>query len=245
MFAFIIDSIFAIQFFIYERPYILSFPKDFWSTVSIEWLLLQSTLVYTYLRFIGYRNYYKQILALLWLLCVLAIYIAFLQLELFACFMFVAEFTIVIFFYTLFLHLQVATKILITRKEPYNRKNAIVLLSLVIFAAWAGWARFADKDGGLLFTELYKRIAYNAFSDLTFFAGTILRTNFTVHLLIGLFLLFLTLFLFFMTNVYFFLNITRRDAAKQSAMKVATGRGYYEQTAEEVQKMIKHNHWDH
>lgn len=155
--------------------------------------------------------------------------------------MFVAEFTIIIFFYTLFLHLRVSTANQCVRVEPYSTKVALVIVILLIVAAALGWARFADKEIPILFSDLYSRMGYVAFSDLTFFAATILRTNFVIHIVVGLLLLFLTLFLFFATNIYYFLNITRRDAAKQSAAKLASQRGYYEQTAEEVQKVIYNN----
>lgn len=227
----------VIQFFL-QRPYLLTLPKDFWSMVSLEWMALQGIFLYTYSRFIGYKNYYKQILSLLWLLMVMAVYLAFLQLELFACFMFLAEFTIIIFFYTLFLHLRIAATNQGARINPYTNQTIIFLIILLCVATYCGWSKFRDLEASPVFTDLYRRTSYIIFSDLSFFATTLLRTNYTVHLIVGILLLFLTLFLFFVTNIYYFLNITRRDAARQTASKLSCQRGYYEQTAEEVQKII-------
>lgn len=156
--------------------------------------------------------------------------------------MFVAEFTIVIFFYALFLHLRVSTAQSDTANEAVGyRTHAPAAWGLVLLAALGG-SRLSDGEVGLMFAELYNRASYVAFSDLTFFAATVMRTNPMVHYMVGLLLLFLTLFLFFTVNVYYLLNITRRDASKLSASKLATGRGYYEQTAEEVQKVISNSH---
>ena len=178
----------------------------------------------------------------MWVLCVLSVYLAFMQLELFACFMFVAEFTIVIFFYALFLHLRISTSLADSKSESSSPSTVAALVIVLVATCLFGLSQLNEGSAGLLFAELYKRVNYVAFSDLTFFAATILRTNFLIHFLVGLLLLFLTLFLFFVTNVYYFLNITRRDAARLSASKLATGRGYYEQTAEEVQKVISTTH---
>ena len=178
----------------------------------------------------------------MWVLCVLSVYLAFMQIELFACFMFVAEFTIVIFFYALFLHLRISTSLADTKSESRSTHSLAAVLIALTTACLLGLTQFGEGSNGLLFAELYKRVNYVAFSDLTFFAATVLRTNFLIHFLVGLLLLFLTLFLFFVTNVYYFLNITRRDASRLSASKLATSRGYYEQTAEEVQKVISNSH---
>lgn len=178
----------------------------------------------------------------MWVLCVLSVYLAFMQIELFACFMFVAEFTIVIFFYALFLHLRISTSLASTKNESSPPSTIAAVFTVLTITCLLGFSQLSEGSEGLLFAELYKRVNYVAFSDLTFFASTILRTNFLIHFLVGLLLLFLTLFLFFVTNIYYFLNITRRDAARLSASKLATGRGYYEQTAEEVQKVIANTH---
>lgn len=238
MFSFSFEFISSVLNFFYARPYLLTLPKDFWSTVSFEWLALQTVLAYTYFRFVTYKNYFKQILALMWVLCVLAIYFAFLQLELFACFMFLAEFTIVMFFYTLFLHLKISVANQEARVDPYGNSTVILLVIILLIAIVSGWARFGDKEGSMVLHNAYKRFSYMIFNDLSFFSQTLLRTNYLIHFLVGIILLFLTLFLFFLTNVYYFLNITRRDVSRQAASKLASQRGYYEQTAEEVQKII-------
>lgn len=165
------------------------------------------------------------------------------QLELFACFMFVAEFTIVIFFYTLFLHLRVSVSV----TESSNKSiETTKILILVIFAIVIGYgaSNLITTNTSIVFTDLYIKISYIALNDLAFFASTIMRTNFIVHFIVGLILLFLTIFLFFTTNVYYFMNITRRDSAKLAASKLSTQRGYYEQTAEEVQKIISKSRED-
>lgn len=239
MYAWTIQTGIDVYFFLIERPHLLNLPKNFWSSVALEWLVAQSLIAYSYFRFVSYKSYYKQVIAMLWIISALALYLALLQLELFACFMFVAEFTVVIFFYTLFLHLKVSID---DDKGRHWHSNTPLVSAIVLgflAAVWNGSTRFINAEVSLAFSELYKRISYASPNDLPFFASTILRTNLSIHLIVGLILLFLTLFLFFTVNVYYFLNISKRDAHRQSVAKLATERGYYDQTAEEVQKIIK------
>lgn len=240
MFTYVQDAVLYALTTYTLNPSSRALPRDFWGTIALEWLVIQTLFLYTFNKLISHKNYFRQILALMWLLCVLSVYIAFMQIELFACFMFVAEFTIVIFFYALFLHLRVSTVQSDTTNESAGYR-APAALFLVFFATWGG-SRLADGEISLVFAELYNRASYVALSDLTFFASTVMRTNLVIHYMVGLLLLFLTLFLFFTVNVYYFLNITRREAARTSTSKLAAGRGYYEQTAEEVQKVISTSH---
>ena len=156
------------------------------------------------------------------------------------CFMFVAEFTIVIFFYTLFLHLRVSVSITDTNNSTIETTKLLIWIILAITIGY-GSSNIVTANVSALFADLYIRVNYVAFNDLAFFASTIMRTNFIVHFIVGLILLFLTIFLFFTTNIYYFMNITRRDSAKLAASKLTTQRGYYEQTAEEVQKIISNS----
>jgi hypothetical protein len=56
---------------------------------------------------------------------------------------------------------------------------------------------------------------------------------------VGLILTLLTIFLFIGINTYFVMTLTRRTILNQNTQKLATKRGYYEQTAEEVQKVLR------
>lgn len=177
-------------------------------------------------------------LQLLFLIILLACYVSLLQLELFACFMFIAEFTIVIFFYTLFLHLKIAINQRELNQTPTTVTAKIIGILLLTAVTLTGFRAFYGLDINLLFLDVYSKSFNFALSDLNFFFYTVTRNNITLHFLVALLLLFLTIFLFLSVNIYYFLNITKQDAFNSRTNKLTSARGYYEQTAESVQKIL-------
>lgn len=209
-----------------------------WDKFYIEWFLLQTVITYTFIRMVITKNYFKQLTQLLLLLIFLGCYISLMQLELFACFMFIAEFTIVIFFYTMFLHLKISVNQRETQKTLLGSAPATVLLLLLWSVLLSNVRSFFGLELNLVFIDVYSKTINFALNDLNFFFYTITRNNLSVHFLIGLLLLFLTIFLFLAVNVYYFLNISKKDAHTASTNKLAVVKGYYEQTAEFVQKIL-------
>lgn len=194
--------------------------------------------IYTFTRLVGSKNYFKQLLQLLFLITILALYVSLMQLELFACFMFIAEFTIVIFFYTLFLHLKVAVTQRETSGVSTGSAGKLIVGLLALIGVFLNPRAYYGSDISLVFLDVYAKSLNFALSDINFFFYTVTRNNVALHFLVGLLLLFLTIFLFMSVNVYYFLNISKQDAFVKTNNKLATARGYYEQTAESVQKVL-------
>ena len=212
-----------------------------WERFQIEWFVIQIITVYTFIRFVSASNYFKQLLHLLFLIILLACYVSLMQLELFACFMFIAEFTIVIFFYTLFLHLKIAINQRELNQAPATITAKLIGILLLTIITLIGFRAFYGSDVSLLFLDIYSKSFNFTLSDLNFFFYTITRNNITLHFLVGLLLLFLTIFLFLSINIYYFLNISKQDAFSSTNNKLASARGYYEQTAESVQKILNNS----
>lgn len=80
-----------------------------WVNVFIEILALQVLLLFFTIQLLKAINHFRQLILLLLLIITLCIYLSVMQLEFFACFMFLAEFTVLFFFYVLFLHLRTLT----------------------------------------------------------------------------------------------------------------------------------------
>lgn len=209
-----------------------------WERFQFEWFIIQTISIYTFIRFINSNNYFKQLLQLLSLIILLACYISLLQLELFACFMFIAEFTIVIFFYTLFLHLKIAISQRELNQTPATVTAKLIGFLLLIVVILIGFRAFYGLDINLLFLDVYSKSFNFALNDLNFFFYTVTRNNVTLHFLVAILLLFLTIFLFLSVNIYYFLNISKQDAFSSNTNKLTAARGYYEQTAESVQKIL-------
>lgn len=213
-----------------------------WGNLWIEWLALQTLIGYSVYRIYITINPLRQIMAIMWFVVLLCLYLGLWQFELFACFLFLGEFTIMIFFYCLFLHLKTA----ITSSTGANKIPTTALLVLVfallLFAVFSGRTLHstigADISQSVL--NLYPMALDFSLGDLTFLFYFFVSANLSVHALIGLTLFILTLFLFIVVLLYTSINLNRRAAFRITSNKLFTTKGYYEQSAFSSQKFFSH-----
>lgn len=231
MFSFFLSKLILVSHF--NSPKTL---LSIWDNLNLEIFLIQIILIYVLYRLISNKNYLKQILSLCLLLTISSVYLTLYQLELFSCFLFLAEFTIIIFFYSLFLHLQVSSKINTNHEGQINFFNLFFILTFfsIPMSMPTGTVSFP-------FVDYYEKAHYSIANDLGFFFYSIFRANYFIHIIVGLLLFFLTIYLFYTVNVYYALNLTRQNVFMKNSSKLSVYRGYYEQTAEEVQKILTNN----
>lgn len=209
-----------------------------WSQVWVEWVLIQAVLLYTLHKIYSTVNYLKQVLAMMWFVVATSMYLGLWQLELFACFLFLGEFTILIFFYCLFLHLRASTS------QGFNTTSygsfiIVSSISCLVIIAWGWkWGFLADtaSDVSILYIDVYRRISDFVLNDVVALYYFFIKANPSIHLIIGLTLFLLTLCLFLVVSLYAGLNIARRNAYKNIGFKLVTAKGYYEQSAVFSQK---------
>lgn len=175
---------------------------------------------------------------MMWLVVVICLYLGLWQLELFSCFLFLGEFTILIFFYCLFLHLRASTSQ--GTVSGSHSVASVTALGLGLFSAlWVMvWSFSAETnaDISILYIDMYRRVSDFVLNDLVALYYFFVHANLTIHSLIGLMLFLLTLCLFLVVSLYAGLNIARRQAYKNAPSRLATPKGYYEQTAMFSQK---------
>ena len=175
---------------------------------------------------------------MMWFVVIICLYLGLWQLELFACFLFLGEFTILIFFYCLFLHLRASTS-QGTVTGSYGLSTTATAGLLAGGSVWASiWCFSADMapDLTILYIDLYRRLADFVLNDLVALYYFFVHSNLAIHSIIGLMLFLLTLCLFLVVSLYAGLNIARRQAYKSAPSRLFTTKGYYEQTAMFSQK---------
>ncbi len=77
-----------------------------WSNVWVEWIALQVLIIYSCVKLYSSYSYLRQVLTVMCFVILTCLYLSVWQLELFSCFLFLGEFTILIFIYCLYLHLR-------------------------------------------------------------------------------------------------------------------------------------------
>lgn len=194
--------------------------------------------MYAVIRLYSSVNYLRQVLAMMWLVVVICLYLSLWQLELFSCFLFLGEFTILIFFYCLFLHLRASAS---QGTVAGSYKLTTVSLFGLLFGSFlwlALWCFNADAVGGssILYIDLYRRASDFILNDLVSLYYFFVHSNVAIHSIIGLMLFLLTLCLFLVVSLYAGLNVARKQAYKGTQSRLFTTRGYYEQTAMFSQK---------
>lgn len=208
-----------------------------WNFYQIEWFIIQVISTFLLYRLFYTTNHYKQLMLLILILLIICICISILQLELFAAFLFLAEFAVIIFFYTLLLHLRSA----LWQRVDTNQSNLFILIIvsvLIIFSINFTHINIILIAPYLLFINVYKYLTMIFSTDLLFFWVYFVKYYLFIHLIVGLILFFLTLFLFSLINLYFSMNLKRQNYFQTSEQKLYTQKGYFEQTALIVQKII-------
>lgn len=209
-----------------------------WGGLHLEVLVISTVLLFLVWRLVHSANHFRQLILLLLLITLLCVYLAYYQLELLACFMFLAEFTVLFFFYVLFLHLRVLTW------QPVREvlsTNGFFLL-LMMGAALMAFFGFTYHTGVIniypVVLNVYKLGSLSLVSDMVFMWGVFFKHYVFLHLCVGIILLFLTLFIFTAVSVYCYINLTGATVDTTVGSKLNTHRGLTEQTGELSQKAM-------
>jgi hypothetical protein len=180
---------------------------------------------------------------MMWFVVTICLYLGLWQLELFSCFLFLGEFTILIFYYCLFLHLRASTS-QGTVTGSYSLLAVTALVFSTLLAFWllgVGYLAVTGNDLTILYIDLYRRVSDFVLNDLVALYYFFIHANLAMHTLIGLILFVLTIYLFLVVSLYAGLNIARRQAYKSVNSKLFTTKGYYEQTAMFSQKYFSND----
>ena len=139
----------------------------------------------------------------------MSVYIAFMQYELFACFLFISEFIILLFFYVLFLNLNLKIKLFNTSYNMLFNFNILIIIALTLILYYS-----FIKTNFFLFNmnELYLNF-YNIFklnndlivNDLVFFYHMLFHYNVVLFLLVAFILVIMTFVLLYFTLIYHFI----------------------------------------
>ena len=211
---------------------------NLWSNIYLEWLFLQIIIIYTIIRLFGTEQYFKQLITLLILIVLMCVYASILQYELFACFMFLGEFTIIIFFYCLFLHLKINVQQSINpTKNPLTLLLVLGLVVCSVFLINSKNVLFHLDDLYLIWPDLYKVTGFFLLNDLIFFFYFFTKYHSFLYILIGIFLLIMTMVLLYFINIYCMVLFRKTDAYKSLDSKLNLAKGMYDQTSHSIQKI--------
>lgn len=159
------------------------------------------------------------LISLLYFLILVSIYLSVMQLEMFACFLFLSEFVIIVFFYCLFLHLNYTNKPLIWN----NLTNTTFLSTIIFFVIITVWyfnkgvlLLYNLNDLYLVFVDIYDIYNNYYMNDLVFFFHFFFHYNTILFFFIGLFLLIMTMVLLYTVWLYVALYLTRKAALKNN-----------------------------
>lgn len=213
-----------------------------WGNIWVEWVVLQVLLIYSCVKLYNSYSYLRQVLTVMCFVILTCLYLSVWQLELFGCFLFLGEFTILIFIYCLYLHLRASVS---RTNLSDSNGNILSILALTAVTLMIGFSSMnlilASEISSLnLFIDLYKRVDDFSLNDLVALYYFFTAGNITIHAIIGLMLFFLTLFLFSTVTAYTSLHTSRLNAFRSVSMKLNTPRGYYEQAGKYSQKYFNH-----
>ena len=210
-----------------------------WSNIWLEWIIIQILIIYSCIRLFSTEQYFKQLLNLINVIILMSIYLSLLQFELFACFMFLGEFTIIIFFYCLFLHLKINIQQQInTSKNEYIIWNLSLVIIVVYFLINENNILFNIEDLYLVWPDLYKSYSIFLLNDLIFFFYFFIKYHTFLYILIGVFLLVMTLVLLYFINLYCLISLNKNDIHHSTTSKLNIKKNLYEQTSKLVQKIF-------
>lgn len=197
-------------------------------------------MLYSVFRLYGTANYLRQVLAMMWFVIVACLYLSLWQLELFSCFLFLGEFTILIFFYCLFLHLKASIAQQTSSHGTIGGQYVTISL-LLITALWATTKPYAInfRENSIAYAlDLYNSSADFSLNDLASLFFYFTTANLTLHALIGVILFIITLLLFTTVTLYVSTSIARKTIYGNAHSKLFVPRGYYEQTSQTSQKFF-------
>jgi hypothetical protein len=190
-----------------------------WNSFWLEFFVLQVFIMYQIYKLFSEKNFFKMLISLLYFLILISIYLSVMQLELFACFLFLSEFIIIVFFYCLFLHLNYNNK-------PFfwtNVTDATFFKSISLTVVLVIWYLNKDvvllyniNDLYLIFTDIYTFYNNYLMNDLVFLFFYFFHYNVCVLLFIGLFLLVMTMVLLYTVWLYVSLYLTRKNFLRSS-----------------------------
>lgn len=235
------DYWYQIELKIYYTAWYVSRPAiGLWSSLYIEWVAVQGVMLYSIFRLYNTINYLRQVLAMMWFVIVTCLYLSLWQLELFSCFLFLGEFTILIFFYCLFLHLKAS----ITQQSSSHNiigGQYIAVALLLIISLWVITKPYmlGFKENSIAYAlDLYNSSADFSLNDLTSLFFYFTAANITLHALIGVILFIVTLLLFTTVTLYVSTSLLKKTVYNNAQSKLFVPRGYYEQTSQTSQKFF-------
>jgi hypothetical protein len=200
-------------------PFLELFLWNIWNSFWFEFFFLQLLISYQIYKLFFEKNFFKMLISLLYFLILVSIYLSVMQLEMFACFLFLSEFVIIVFFYCLFLHLNYTNKPLIWN----NLTNTTFLSIIVVFVLAVIWyfnkgilLLYNLNDLYLLFVDIYDIYNNYYMNDLVFFFHFFFHYNTILFFFIGLFLLIMTMVLLYTVWLYVALYLTRKAALKNT-----------------------------
>lgn len=212
-----------------------------WEMFYIEWFFLQTVFIYSFVRLILEKNHLKQVLIFMCLLVIMCIYLSLMQYELFACFLFLGEFTIAIFFYCLFLHLNTDRDF--TKVNKNNNKMHITILLIafgtVFFFNFLNNLKLLNiNEISLIWDDLYSRSNNFSLNDLSFISYYFTSHNKMLFWFIAVLLCVLTLTILYSVYIYNLSKLSKKEWYNNSQYKIATKKYYFEQTPLNSQKII-------
>lgn len=128
-----------------------------------------------------------------------SIYLGLLQLELFASFLFISEFIILIFFFCFFYKLNINNKLTFFKKIKFLSLMLVTIIAsiLSILMLYFLISYNIVNDCYLAFYNFYKIFNYFILNDFSFFFYSFFQFYLTLYLLIGIFLLIMTAYLLY------------------------------------------------
>lgn len=197
-------------------------------------------MLYSIFRLYSTVNYLRQVLAMMWFVIVTCLYLSLWQLELFSCFLFLGEFTILIFFYCLFLHLKASIAQQSSSHSTVSGQYVIISLMLIM-ALWAVTKPYMInfQENSIAYAlDLYNSGTDFSLNDLTSLFFYFTTANITLHALIGVILFIITLLLFTTVTLYVSTSLLKKTVYGNTQSKLFVPRGYYEQTSQTSQKFF-------
>lgn len=188
------------------------FCLNLWESFWIEFFLIQLFITYQIYQIFISKNFFATIINLLYFLVLIGIYLSLMQFEMFACFLFISEFVILVFFYALFLHLNYSNK---NNMWIFSNNNSGVLflfgfLLLFLLKSDSFFLMFNINELYLLFLDLYKLYDNTIMNDLIYFFYFFYYYHTFLFLIIGGMLLFMTVVLLYATWLYTSLKVKKQ-----------------------------------
>lgn len=190
---------------------------NLWGSFWFEFFFLQVFILYQIYKLFFERNLFNMLLALLYILILLCLYLALMQVEMFSCFLFLSEFILIVFFYCLFLHLNYTNKKLFWN----NVANNTLVLFISVFVILVFWyfnrgvlLLLNINDLYLAFIDIYVFYGNYFMNDFLFLFFFFYHYNIFFFFFIGLFLLIMTTLLLYVVFLYSTMYISKKTFYK-------------------------------